>query len=154
MGALVDLTNLTTKLIESVKDRKFAADLREIQRMIASLQSEHASIHESRIALMTENAELKRKLAALELRVADAEKRASQQQADLEQFVEHRGALFKRKPDGGFHEAVYCPKCHTSTSSPDGHAAYHCYCGWRADFNGFEFRKILKDLLSTHDPKA
>jgi len=65
MGAIKDLVDLVTQLNNSVENRKFAGELREIQSMIGSLQSEHAKIHEQRIELMTENAELKQTIAAL-----------------------------------------------------------------------------------------
>ncbi len=66
MGAIKDIVDLTTKLVDSVKDRKFAAELRELQRMIGGFQSEQAELHESRIALLSENAELKTKVSALQ----------------------------------------------------------------------------------------
>ena len=65
MGAIKDLVDLVTQLNNSVEDRKFAAELREIQSMIGGIQSEHAEIHEQRIELMTENAELKQVIASL-----------------------------------------------------------------------------------------
>jgi len=46
MGAIKDLVDLVTQLNNSVEDRKFALELREIQKMIGGLQSEHADIHE------------------------------------------------------------------------------------------------------------
>ena len=70
MGALKDLVDLVTQLAGSVQDRKFAAELREIQSMIGSIQSEHAALHEQRIELMTENAELKQTIASLKEEVA------------------------------------------------------------------------------------
>jgi hypothetical protein len=65
MGAVKDLVDLVTQLSNSIEDRKFAAELREIQSMIGGIQSEHAAMHEQRIELMTENAELKQTIAAL-----------------------------------------------------------------------------------------
>jgi len=65
MGAVKDLVDLVTQLAGSVQDRKFAAELRGIQSMIGAIQSEHASLHEQRIVLMTENAELKQTIASL-----------------------------------------------------------------------------------------
>jgi hypothetical protein len=59
MGILVDLTKLVTQLLESVQDRKFAAELREIHRMIGSLQLEHAAVYEQNLDLRTEKANLK-----------------------------------------------------------------------------------------------
>jgi hypothetical protein len=41
MGAIKDLVGLVTQLTDSVKDRKFASELRNIQSMIGSIQSEN-----------------------------------------------------------------------------------------------------------------
>ena len=71
MGAVKDLVDLVTQLSESIEDRKFAAELREIQRMIGGIQSEHAELHEKRIELMTENAELKQIIGALKEEIAE-----------------------------------------------------------------------------------
>jgi len=66
MGAVKDLVDLVTQLSSSIEDRKFAGELREIQGMIGSIQSEQAESHEKSLALMTENAELKKTINALE----------------------------------------------------------------------------------------
>ena len=63
MGTIKDLVDLVTQLSNSVTDRKFAGELREIQSMIGGILSEHADIHEKDIKLMTENAELKQENA-------------------------------------------------------------------------------------------
>ena len=65
MGAVKDLVDLITQLSNSIEDRKFAAELRDIQGMIGGIQSEHAAMHEQRIELMTNNAELKQIIASL-----------------------------------------------------------------------------------------
>jgi hypothetical protein len=69
MGAIKDVVDLITQLLNKVEDRRLAEELRGIQSMINNILSEHASIHEQRIELMTENAELKQKNAALELAI-------------------------------------------------------------------------------------
>lgn len=69
-----DLVDLVGRLIESVQDRKFAAELREVQGMISGLLSEHAALHESRIALMNENQELKNKHQPLRDRITELER--------------------------------------------------------------------------------
>lgn len=66
MGAIKDLVDLVTQLTNSVEDRKFAAELRQIQAMIGGIQSEHATIHEQRIELMSENAQLKQENVSLQ----------------------------------------------------------------------------------------
>jgi len=87
MGVIKDITDLVTRLINSVQDRKFAAELLEIQRMIGSLQSEQADLHEQRIALMTENAQLKQKIVALEQRVAQSQQRGTKPDDQLDEIA-------------------------------------------------------------------
>jgi len=89
--------------------------------------------------LEQENTNLRSRLAVFE--DSEVEKALSPD------FVEHRGALFKRKPGGGYEPTVYCPDCQRSTSSLMGQLPYHCArCKWSADFNGMELDKVLKEL--------
>ena len=83
MGAIKDLVDLVTQLSGSVEDRKFAAELREIQGMIGRIQSEHAAMHEQRIALMTENAELKQQIATLQQEIVSLKIPTSKPDDDL-----------------------------------------------------------------------
>jgi hypothetical protein len=64
------------------------------------------------------------------------------------EFVEHDGALFKRKPEGGYHRVVYCPHCERSAEPISiATALYLCYyCGWRADFTGIALDDIIARL--------
>ena len=106
-----------------------------------------------RIALLKEQAE------ALENRITQLEKENSGLRDEVNalkggqaqpllagEFIEHCGAMFKRKTEGGFHRAVYCPKCKQSTAAPIPHLPYHCNCGWWADFKSSELDRIMKDL--------
>src|SRR5438552_15570882 len=69
-------------------------------------------------ALVVENAALKQRVAQLEQQVAA--------QTALEEFVECRGALFKRKPGGGYHLAVYCPHCNKPVASIENEPQAFC----------------------------
>jgi hypothetical protein len=62
------------------------------------------------------------------------------------EFVEHHGALFKRLPNGGYHEAVYCPKCKISASLIHDSMPYSCYCGWASNFSPNELLMIRATL--------
>ena len=50
------------------------------------------------------------KLAALIARVRRLEQHILKH-PEADQFVEYRGALFKRHPAGGYHQAVFCMVC-------------------------------------------
>ena len=84
--------------------------------------------------LSKENAELKRMLAAA---------------TKAEEFVEEFGAAFKRKPDGTFHEAVYCPIHHTPASSMEGGVPYFCSdpnCGWSSNITPNTLKSTILKL--------
>jgi primosomal protein N' len=93
------------------------------------------------------------KVKELEAKNADLENENGKLTAQLkakttaEEFVEHRGALFKRKPEGGYHLAVYCPHCRKSVDSPHGILPYCCTRdNWFADFDRRELERIIKEL--------
>lgn len=83
MGTIKDLVDLVTQLSSSVQDRKFAAELRQIQSMIGSIQSEHATIYEQNFKLKTENSELKQQLSALQIHVSAPQEQAVKDTEDL-----------------------------------------------------------------------
>ncbi len=106
-----------------------------------------------RLALAATQAEsLEKEKAALEARVAELEeqlKATLQQLASArkaEEFVEHRGAMFKRS-GGSYVKAVYCPKCRMSVGSMEGVTPYYCDpCKWMADFTGRELDGVMREL--------
>ncbi|MFH1818178.1 MAG: hypothetical protein ABIK08_00605 [Pseudomonadota bacterium] len=67
-----------------------------------------------------------------------------------EQFAEYRGAFFKRKPGGGYHEVVYCGSCKTPTAINNHvkflHEQFVCKCGWKSSFNLGEFNAFFPTL--------
>ncbi len=91
--------------------------------------------------LTKENSQLAHRLHELENQLSAV--------AVTQQFVEERGALFKRRPDGtGFHNAVYCPKCNGAASIgmfPDD--PFCCdSCHWHTIFPATELPAILAGL--------
>ena len=67
-----------------------------------------------------------------------------------EQFVEHRGAFFKRRNGGGYSPTVYCGSCKTSTTTEGpGEFVYEkfvCKCGWKSDFSLETLDRLLSEL--------
>ena len=67
--------------------------------------------------------------------------------AVTEDFIKNEGALFKRKPEGGYDGLVYCPRCRKSTDSMLNKLPFYCsYCHWTADFDAEELAAIMKTL--------
>ena len=101
------------------------------------IRAQAAALEKKVAELETENATLKKRVGQLEAELSEKTR--------LEEFVEHHEALFKRKPGGGYHTAVYCPRCKQSVSSFHT-LPYDCSCGWSGDFNHFDLTRVMKDL--------
>jgi hypothetical protein len=71
--AITTLRSLITSLIESITDRKHAAELREIQQIISALDGEYFRMRKESLQLETNYAQLQQRVLPLETRVAVAE---------------------------------------------------------------------------------
>ena len=137
MRPIKHLIDLTERLAANVTDRRTVDALREIQLRLGQLQVEHAAELERRMALMHENERLRRQISALKSKEAAVDK---------VYFVEHEGALFKRRVGGGFHTTVYCPRCKNACAASDG-THYTCpTCRWTAAFSKKDIAGLLKEL--------
>lgn len=125
----------------------------DIERLITEHGS--AAILRERLALIADQAKAQEKqFAELQRRAAELERENMQLKRQLAasshaaEFVEHRGALFKRKPDGTFHLAVYCPICQKPTGSPHPQIPYSCTeaCGWVGSFTSRHLEHYIKEL--------
>jgi len=89
--------------------------------------------------LEAENAQLRQRNSELERKAADA--------LAAEQYTQHRGALFKKLPSGGYDYAVYCPQCRLAMFAfPDGEL-YNCgQCGIPSSFKEADIERIRKEL--------
>jgi predicted nuclease with TOPRIM domain len=88
MAAMVNLTDRVKRLVGTFTHKKFAEEIEEVQRIVESLQAEHATLREQNRKLMAENAELKDAIAALEQDAAPSAERTSQQVDDLDEISE------------------------------------------------------------------
>ena len=125
--------------------------LDQIERFInergsAAILKERLGLLQDQLVLhKAEFAKLQQENAALRECVDDLDRRAASQAA-AEEFVEHRGALFKRKPGGGYHHAVYCPTCSDSTSVFPPGGEFNCTCSWFSNFIEPDLPRILSEL--------
>ena len=113
-----------------------------------------AAIMRDRLDLIREQAQaLEKKVAAFEQENTALRKRVAELEGQLaaktarEEFVECRGALFKRKVAGGYHLAVYCPRCRGPMMSLVDETPFHCGpCKVSVSFTGHQLREVMKDL--------
>lgn len=125
--------------------------LSEFEKLInehgsAVILKEHLALFQSKFGLLKDEfSNLEKKNSELKARVAELEAQLSST-LKAEEYVEERGALFKRRPDGGYHNAVYCPRCHSSAFPFPPGENYNCQCGWSSSFTEVEINEVMSEL--------
>jgi hypothetical protein len=109
-----------------------------LRERIATLIEDKERLSKRVIELEQENAKL--------VKLASESKRQILAAASADEFVEHRSALFKRKPGGGYSETPYCFDCKRPMSSHMGMLPYICKCGYAADFTGADLHNVMRGL--------
>ena len=111
-----------------------------VKEQITALEKKNGELETKNEQLVSENATLRAQLATAK---------------KADEFEEHYGAAFKRKPDGSFHHGIYCPIHHLPASSIDSDFPYSCPqkgCGWASDITpgtlGQVIQKITPGTLS------
>ena len=133
-GNIKALNDLLTKLVKSIQDRQFAGELREVQTLVAALNSENFGLRNECLKLKSDNFELKQAITALQKRIADAQ---AQEQDEFKEICFYKSIKFMRgKITGGKWTAI-CPKCSETPAKgdtlPSGTHIIFCtaQCGWR-----------------------
>ena len=97
-------------------------------------------------ALEKENEALKKQIEQQSAEIHQLEQQIENQRM-TEEFVEHRGALFKRKRSGGYHRAVYCPSCKLALASFEDPMPFFCdRCQYATNFSGHDLLLILSEV--------
>jgi hypothetical protein len=102
---------------------------------IALAEEKYATLEVENKQLKEENARLADELVTLRRLIPNND------------FVERRGALFKRKPDGTFDDIAYCPDCKRALSTIENFFPPRCSkCKFQAPFKRDEIPGILQEL--------
>ena len=110
-----------------------------LKERLALIQDRLALAEKEGVGLAAENQRLAQEL--------DAAKRQLAAQAKTQQFVEHRGALFRRDAAGGYQAVVYCPDCERSTAAWPAGEPFTCMkCGWFSAFHEAELPGVLSGI--------
>jgi hypothetical protein len=117
------------------------------ERGSAAVMDKHlAFVRDQAIALEKQVLQLQEENTTLKQRVAKLEHEAASRAAEQE-FVECRGALFKRKTGGGYHYAVYCPRCRMPMMSLMDELPFNCgACRSGVNFTGHELSAVMREL--------
>jgi hypothetical protein len=117
----------------------------------AGVLKEHVSLLRSQLEFVKERVEaLEKENGHIIKRCAELEQQLARQNMPAE-FVEKRGALFKRLAGGGYDETPFCPACKRSMWCFDDVFPYECSddsCGHKADFKGGELKSVLQSLAT------
>lgn len=123
--------------------------------LIEKLIIEHGSssiMKERLVAIKEELSKIVEERDSYKKQANNAQKEMAELRAKIEHyqkkdgFVEHRGALFKKKSGGGYEVAVYCPICYHAMSSLMGEMPFYCERDkQKMGFTGRELDGILKN---------
>ena|SRR3972149_3636024 len=106
------------------------------KEQLNKLESENIRLKEENDNLKKENIELINQI-----------KKNNYEQLKSQQYIEHMGALFKRKQTGGFDKAVYCPSCKLAMFSLQDVLPFACSkCRTTVNFIGRDLPNILKEI--------
>ena len=117
----------------------------------AGVLKEHVSLLRSQLEFIKERVEkLEEENASLIERCTELDHQLARQNVPAD-FVEKRGALFKRITRGSYSETPYCPICKRSMWCFHDSFPYECSddtCGHKTDFKGSELKSILSKLAT------
>lgn len=139
------LHGLVSKLVESIQDRKFAAEMREVQKMVATVNAEHFELNNSKLQLIAENTQLKQRVASLEQSITDAQK----QNNEADNVFFHKGVEFRRGIKTGNKWLPFCPVCHLLAHAPQFTIGLQCTnkkCGWESELLAVDLKSEITKL--------
>jgi len=104
----------------------------QLREHVENLQKENDRLQDENRQLENENEDLRQQL---------------EQESVPDQFVKHRGMLFRRLPNGNIQDEVYCPACKIPMMSLEGLLPFRCStCERFASFTGNDLRRILSEI--------
>lgn len=137
------MADMMTSISTAIATAKKLTDLSkkienvEFNHLLADLNLELAETKNRLSGIVMENTNLKEQVHALESR-----------QGKSGQFIDYKGASFKRLTSGGFEESVYCSECKAGMATIDDDDPFACgKCG---GFSGFNSGKLKDVLLEVH----
>ena len=125
----------------------FGPDLDQLAKEIPLSSDGKAPSGKDRVAILErELTQLRRELSTMRQMISELEKKVAAGRSEND-FVEYRGALFKRDSSGGFFEEVYCPACHELMKSPQNELNFNCRnCQTWVNIKGHELPEIMIKL--------
>jgi hypothetical protein len=105
---------------------------------LRAVQDRAQSLEKQVVHLQEENLLLRQRIAQLEQGIPT--------RSEWDEFIEHRGALFKKRDRGGYDLGVYCPSCRGLMISFGAIMPFACNCGAEVDFSGRDLHTVINEL--------
>jgi len=147
MDSLSQLESLIARIAERARGEADAADVKAVRQLLAVLKQEVVGGRSERQKVAAENLQLKARITVLEQEVAMLKKGRTAASAQDDEFIEHLGAGFVRKPGGRILDTPHCRKCRRPMKSIAPDMPYSCAaCELFALFRPSELPDVLLTL--------
>lgn len=147
MDTLIQLESLIARVAGRARGDADAADFKAILHLSAVLKREFEGSRHERQKVAAENLQLKARIAVLEQEVAMLKKGQSAAATQDDEYLEHLGAAFVRKPGGRILDRPHCRQCKQPLKAIAPDMPYSCpSCEIFALFRPSELNDVLLTL--------
>jgi cell division protein FtsB len=147
MDSLIQLESLIARIAERARGDADAADLKAVRQLLAVLKKEVETGRNERQKVAAGNLQLKARITVLEQEVALLKKGRVAAPTQHDEFIEHLGAVFVRKPGGRILDLPHCRQCKQPMKQIAPDMPYSCpACEVFALFRPSELNDVLLTL--------
>ncbi len=147
MDSLFQLEQIMSRFAERARGDAELADVKALQHLLDALKREFEAGRSERQKTAAENLTLKARITVLEQEVALLRKPRSGTPPPEDEFVEHLGAMFVRKPGGRILDTPHCRQCRHPLKGIAPDMPYSCpACQLFALFRPSELNDVLLTL--------
>lgn len=147
MDTLNEVESLIFRLIDQTREGSNAGTFRHLQELVGSLKSELEAGRSDRHRIMAENLELKGRIGVLEQQLMQLNSAGLSTPRKEDEFIEHLGAIFVRKPGGRIVDQPLCRQCRAPLKAVSARVPYSCTsCRTFALFRPPELNDVLLTL--------
>lgn len=133
---MIAMTKLFAAIEKLITEHGSASILRE---RVDALREQFERVEQEKDRLQAENKELIDQVRELQGEL--------QKKAVPDEYMEHRGVLFRRV-SGSIQDEAYCPECKIPMTSLMGATPLRCSkCRRTASFTGNDIRRIIREIL-------
>lgn len=147
MDALIQLQQFLDRIKDRARGNADVTDAQAARQLLDTVKKELEGDRLERQQLKSDNLQLKSRIAVLDQEVAMLKKPGATAVAPVDEYVEHLGAVFVRKPGGRILDAPHCRQCKRPLKAVARDMPYSCpTCQVFALFRPSELNDVLLAL--------